>query len=358
MKQMRQETWEMMGKIKNVDKRAITYIKAKRLKILIFLLILSTGATVCLLTRTKYVSYVNSYSNVTAGDFQFSSNYLGPVEDNVKYSINSWDGSNYTLSLKIQNYSNSLKYNRQGTDFYYRVYAHMYTDEDCENENTDFNFNIDYQSGAEKKEVDGITYVKLPGMDVFSADAGSQNVTISTRTSFPASGTQYMVIYAETLPESVPGVFHSTLAAKFTLANQGVQEDVKTTLRQTVNNTEVSYRIICPELQIGVSQNLRVFFNPDKLDLDNLGGYGEAKDGGNGFHYIDITVYSTSITTVIFFKKSIGETIIDKEDIYYVMRDGETEQPEETLPEQTLPDQTEPAVPPEETIAMETQPSV
>ena len=323
-----------------MNKKKRVYIKNKRLKVLLFLLILSTGATVCLLTRTKYVSYLNSYSNVMAGDFQFGSNYLGTVEDNIRYSINSWDGSNYTLSLKIQNYSNSLKFNQQGTDFYYRVFAYMYKDEACEIENEDFEFIIEYQDGAETKEADGITYVKLSGMDTFSAAQGSQNVTISTRTTQPALGTQYMVICAETLPESTPGIFHSILTAKFILANQGVAEDVKTTLRQAENNSEVSYRITCPELQLGVSQNLRVFFKPEKMELDTLGGYGEAKDGGNGYHYVDITVYSTSITNVIFFKKNIGEIIVDEADIYYEILGGETADPGETKPENPPANQT------------------
>lgn len=304
-----------------------------RIKILTFVLILVSLGTINATTRTKYVSYVNAYSAAEAGDFYFGSNYLSPSNEHLSYTINNWDKSKYSVTIQIWNYENSLLYNSENVDFYYKVEAVMYEDEDSTIEDTDFFSTIVYEDGVPTIEVDGETYAYMEGIDSFDTTAGSQSVSVTMQSPYSAEDVRYMVITATSVPliegsvESVDdlgetttetisissyGVFESTLNAVFELQNISGTATVSTQLSQSDINSQVQLRITCPEIVGGTSQVLRIYYDPEVLEMASLDASTSSvstyqTETGGYYYYSEITVNAQSVTTILLLKLHSGD---------------------------------------------------
>ena len=148
--------------------RTISYLKRNRAKVLLFLLVLSSGIGIRTLTQTRYVSYVNSHSDLQAGDFCFGSDYLYPEEDGVTYTVSNWNGKDYEVTFSVRNFENSLRWNRGGTDFSYQVYGKVYLDSECTQEDPNW-------------DLDGSEEGRINGMDTFDKKSGSRTIKLSIK---------------------------------------------------------------------------------------------------------------------------------------------------------------------------------
>ena len=107
-----------------IDK-ALEYVRHNLNRFLLLAVILSGCFSLRFAAYGKYVDFVNDYTSATAGNFYFSSNYLGKPGENM-YSIGSFNRKSYTQDLEIRNYENAFNFNREGQDFYYYLTAEMY----------------------------------------------------------------------------------------------------------------------------------------------------------------------------------------------------------------------------------------
>ena len=313
------------------------------IKILFFILVVVSLFTVDITTRTKYVSYLNTYSAATAGEFYFGSNYLGSEQEDIRYTISSWDKRRYNITLQMRSYENSLLYNKSGVDFYYKVDAVMYTDEACTVESEVFTPTITYGTGVETITINDETYAYFQGRDVFDSNDCKQNVTVSMEGTALATTTMYMKITAQTyplLPQQVvgdtleegvtdgttgtdgtggtdevveihphtAGVFDSYLEATFVLQNTTGEAIVKSTLKQNAENSEVQLVITCSEIIGATTQKLRVYFDNTLLEGDTMTLPGaKAWEENPGYSYVEINVNSLSVTTALLLKKEMSD---------------------------------------------------
>lgn len=302
-----------------------------RIKILAFVLILVMLGSVNATTRTKYVSYVNTYSAAEAGDFYFGSNYLSPSSDHVTYTINSWTKTKYSVTIQMWNYENSLLYNNEAIDFYYQVEAVMYEDAECETEDSDFQSIIEYDSGVETVVIDGETYAYMEGIEDFDKITGSHSVTVTMESPYAADDARYMKITATSVPlltgekettdaegktttETVNissyGVFESILEGVFELQNTSGSATVTTQLSQSDVNAQVQLRITCPEIVGGTTQVLRVYYDPEVLEMATLDASTSVSTvetaTGGVYYYSQLTVNAQSVTTILLLKLHSG----------------------------------------------------
>ena len=125
-----------------IDK-ALEYVRHNLNRFLLLAVILSGCFSLRFAAYGKYVDFVNDYTSATAGNFYFSSNYLGKPGENM-YSIGSFNRKTYDQDIEIRNYENAFNFNREGQDFYYYLTAEMYRSYDkekgLENKITDNSF--------------------------------------------------------------------------------------------------------------------------------------------------------------------------------------------------------------------------
>lgn len=335
----------------------IQYLRGNLTRVLLFAVLLSTGLMMHFVTRAKYVSYVNSHNHAVAGEFYFTSNYLGTREEGVSYIISNWDRDAYGVSLRIQNFENALLYNNADTGCYYCVEARMYTGyADGVYSGLDENFQVEVSYGDhETITYNEKEYVYLPGMseNKFDKNAGTQvvNVKVSTKDKTKVTTPRYLEIVAKTMsPEEMKGaqkanvietvpqgpVFDSELNARFALMIHSDAE-IQTELKQTNNSSEVVYELRCLDTDGGAYSNVRVYFNSKRVKFEDSLKY-EVKERTPGdttdtYRYIEMEVYSTSITKLIFFKNLMNDTItsnadpggdVTEKDIYYeVLKDSQ-----------------------------------
>lgn len=319
-------------------KSMINFMNKHRIKSLFFVFVLLLFGSVTLTTKTRYVSYVSDYFAAVAGDFCFGSNYLAAPEDGVSYTISSWDKKKFTVTVQVQNYLNSLRYNQEDVNFYYVVEGQMYSDSACTEVTPGFTVTVEHSSSVETVVSDGITYAYLSGMSDFDKTAGGNNVTITAETTGSASDTQYLKVNAYTVPvlpmdseevqEHTYGVFYDQLEAVFVLEDSTGSTAVTSVLRQSDSNSEVQLRITCPEIPNASSQQLRVYYKTDVLTADTK-TLPNPQSYDSEYNYSDITVNSSSITTVLLFKNSsgdvsLGDSASDMEDIYVEVLETET----------------------------------
>lgn len=291
-------------------------------------------------TRTRYVSYVNTYTAVQSGDFYFGSNILGAEEDGITYTVSQWNGQSYDITVSIQNYVNSYLYNTTGTDFYYHVWGEMYQEnEEGELEiNTIFKSSVSYPSNAETVTINGTTYAKVEGTPIYDTDS-SQSVTVSMYGSQTVSTEQIFMIYAETVPvlpesedtegsEAVAianeytgeGIYHSVLQGKFILQENIADAVYSTVIKQSDASAEVQLKITCTDIQGADSVKLRIYFNNEKLKEDNMTLSSvtvvtDSDGNATSMSYADVTVQSNNLLTILFFKTG-SSSVIGSDDLY------------------------------------------
>lgn len=298
------------------------------IKILVFLFLIVLLFTVSITTRTKYVSYLNTYSAATAGEFYFGSNYLGSESENVTYTISSWNRLNYSITIQLRSYENSLLYNDSDVDFYYKVDATMYTDEACTVESSVFKPTITYPSDVETVTIDGETYAYFEGTGYFDVSECKQNVVVDMQGTAYATTTQYLKITADTYPvlkestdpdstetitinDHTIGVFHSTLDATFILQNSSGEATVTSTLKQNSANSEVQLIITCSEITGATSQKLRIYFDNTLLEADSMTLPGvQVWSENSKYSYAEIDVNALSVTTALLMKKEVATIVL------------------------------------------------
>lgn len=310
-------------------------------KLLFLALVISSGFLMSFVTRTKYVSYLNDYSHMDAGNTYFTSNYLDTEEAELTYTISNWNPSEYTITMQIRNFENSLLYNPADTDLYYHVEAKMYNDHECTEENENFLYEITYDA-TETVSYEGKTYALLNGMDTFSRNAGTQNVKVRIRAmaGTVTNSTVYLKLTAATMDlgslESLPGsntgggFYEATREAVFILNNAAHRTDIVTELKVSNTDSVVTYKVICKQIEGSSRVPLRIYYNSDKIEIDQTLGYQVMtnEDPNIAFEkYIETTVNATSITNVIFFKNQMNvEGGIGESDFKtYIQKDGQFE---------------------------------
>lgn len=308
-------------------KKFIRYITSNMTRVLLFAVILSAGLMMNLVTKAKYTSYVNTYHHAVAGEFYFTSNYLDEIHLEKKYVISNWSRDSYEVTLRIQNFENALLYNDADTGCYYCVEAVMYLDENYTQPDNTFVPIVQYQSGLTEVSFGGKTYVYLPGQTgEFDKSQGTHLVTVKMQSETEAESTRYMKITAKTMSptqmkaamsqgaiSSIPTgpVFHSELAAKFELRiHSGAV--IETILGTKANSSEIIYELRCLSTDGGAASRVKVFYDPTVLKFEDSLKY-EVKQRGDTptdpYRYIELDVYSTSITKLVFFKRRMTDVI-------------------------------------------------
>lgn len=110
------------------SKKIIKYVKDNLNKFLLILVILTFCISMRDVALGKYVTYLKESTQVVADEFFFTSNYMKIVEDGdtppiVPVAVWNRTGIGDSVSVELRNYSNSLKYNKSGTDFFYYIDA-------------------------------------------------------------------------------------------------------------------------------------------------------------------------------------------------------------------------------------------
>ena len=346
-------------------KNFIKYLRKNLTRMLLFAVILSTGFTMRLVTRTKYVSYINGFKHAQAGDFYFTSNYL--TAEGSDYTVTNWARDSFDISIRIQNYENALLYNTAGQDFYYTVEAKMYTDETFKTEDTSFDVDIIY-TGAQSSgtsagtgtgteigtgtgtttrntvTIDGKKYAKFPGMSAFDTSVEKthavQNVDIKFTSENKVNDARYIKVTAKTLPVAdmleeglaLPSkaVYSEELAATFTL-NSSTAQNISATLSQMHGSSEAIYKLKCLDTTAGAFAKVSVLYNYNKMELDDMLPYTATivdgpgtSDGSDAKYFKKITfeMTSTSIVNLIFFKHRMSDEIYAgadlNSDIYFI----------------------------------------
>ena len=137
----------MTTKQKTIDLADISlFVRENLNRLLLVAVILSGCFALRFAAYGKYVDMINDYTSARAGNFYFSSNYLGKPEDNIVYTLNSFDGENYKLELEIRNYDNAFNYNKKGVDFYYYLTAEVFDDEELTTPSAGYTTTIKYDT--------------------------------------------------------------------------------------------------------------------------------------------------------------------------------------------------------------------
>lgn len=307
------------------------YIERRLTRILLLAALLAAGFVLRETASAKYASYLNDYTSVAAGDFCFSSNYL--MEGNgAIYSINSWDGKTYEVEMKIRNYENSLRFNKEGMDFYYYIDATLYED-DGTVDNT-FSITIDYdeQAGSGWFSGEGGTRIackRMDGMNDFDAETGTQTVKVSLDNNAAVAGPvrRNLVIEAHTVPQGVPiystangndkvadyggnGVFYETRRAEFQLFRASAKAAIEADLTIGTDYA-VLYRLRCDGITGGSSAQVNVYYNDSELTPDtSLGTVLTDSTSQNPFtKFVTVTVYDGGATSLYFYRKSLNDEI-------------------------------------------------
>lgn len=306
----------------------IRYIGSNLTKVLLFAVILSTGLMMSLVTRAKYISYVNDYHHAVAGEFYFTSNYLEEEALNKSYNISNWDRDAYSVTLRIQNFENSLLYNDADTGCYYCVDAKMYTDSNYTVEDTNFKADITYQTNAATITYNGKTYVYLPGQgETFDKEGGTQLVTVAMKAdnNNKVEEVRYLKITAKTLsvaqmqeakaqnPDMLlptGPIFDTQLSARFKL-NIHTGANIVTALTiPSQSSSELIYDVRCISTEGGAASQVRVYYDNAKVKFEDSLKYQvhqRSEDAGDTYRYIEFEVYSTSITKLVFFKRRMSD---------------------------------------------------
>lgn len=321
-----------------VRKNFIKYLRKNLTRMLLFAVILTTGFSMRLVTRTKYVSYINGFKHAQAGDFYFTSNYL--TNESSHYTVTNWDRDKFDLSIRIQNFENALLHNTLGQDFYYTVRAAMYTDASCTTIDPNFTPTISYTGATTTETIHGETYALFPGANTVDKETtGVQNVDIKFEALNKVEDARYIKIWAETLSIrdvlsenlSLPSgpVYKETLTATFIL-NSSTAQNISATLGTTEGSSEAIYKLKCLDTTAGAFAKVRVYYNYNKMELDDMLPYTPVTVTGPGtsdgttnkyFKSITFEMSSTSIVNLIFFKHRMNDTITagsdDTSDIYF-----------------------------------------
>lgn len=176
----------MTAKLKTIEFTDISKFVRENLNRLLLLAVILSG---CFALRFaaygKYVDMINDYTSARAGNFFFTSNYLGRPEDNTEYSISSFDGSSYKLDLEIRNYDNAFNYNKEGVDYYYYLTAEVFEDKNLTVPAKGFSTTIQYDIQG-KGDAAMVRLVKSS-----KTDSGIANPIIDNTTSQYNKETEY-----------------------------------------------------------------------------------------------------------------------------------------------------------------------
>ena len=223
----------------------------------------------------------------------------------------------------------------------------MYKDTDYTQMDESFVATVTYETGAKKLIYEGKEYVYLPGQSgEFDKTDGTQLVTVKMKAETPVESARYLKITASTmtaaqmkdtlsqkLTDNIPKgpVFDTKLSAKFALKiHSGAV--METVLSTKTNSSEVIYELRCLSTDGGAASRVKVFFNTNQLKFEDSLKYQvhprDPEKAEDPYRYIELDVYSTSITKLVFFKRRMndtitsdaslnaGESVTDK-DIYY-----------------------------------------
>ena len=277
-------------------------------KLLAYSLFLSVILLAGTFTRTKYTSYLNDHSHVVAQDFIFASNYLDDEEAGARYSISSWSSKSYDINLEIHNYENSLRFNKGGKDIYYKVIVERYDDENFtrKSANQYITYDVTYPT-----ELVG-DYVCLPGMDTYVKEKGTHNIKVNIKfaDNYTIEGNQYIKITAMTRGQSESNYMTEYAAeqtGRFVLQYTASEAVFETKITENTDFDAVIYEIKCKQIVGSNSKRIRVYYNNSRLSLDKTMEYPEHQAGTE--NYIEFPVNGSSITKVIFKKKTLGDSI-------------------------------------------------
>lgn len=317
-----------MWKVRMTGENFIQYLRKHLTGVLLFAVLLSAGFMVSSVTRAKYVSYVNAAAVGVADTFYFTSNYLGNEEEGVTYEVSSWNRDSYQIKLKIQNFENALLYNDKDTGCYYCVEAVMY-EKDGSGKFTvvdrDFDVSVSY-GDIRTIEYDGKTYAYLPGMqDGFKKSDGTQYVTVNLAADEKVKSDRYLEIKAFTMTATqmeaaldekilkeneVPKgpVFETRLSAGFLLMMWN-DADIVTNLLQSHTSSEVVYDLKCKGTDGGAFSTVRIYYDTRMIKFEDAYEYDVKTAANSNFNYIELEIYSTSITKLRFFKRRMADEI-------------------------------------------------
>lgn len=88
-----------------------------RRRVLALFALISVVALMPFITAAKYTARINAFAAISAASISFTSNYLSGNGND--YFVQGWNGTDYTINLRIRNYSNDLLMNMEGQDLYY-----------------------------------------------------------------------------------------------------------------------------------------------------------------------------------------------------------------------------------------------
>jgi len=309
-------------------KKFIKFLRKNLTRMLLFVVVISAGFTMRLVTRAKYVNYVNGFKHAQAGDFYFTSNFL--VDGGSNYTITNWERDQFDLSIRIQNFENALLYNTAGQDFYYTVEAAMYKDAACTNRDDDFTVSIKYGNDTSGPK-------EFPGMSTFVKSNGIQNVDIKfdSKTDTKVEEDRYVKIVAKTLSmtdmiklNNMPTekllalsgpIYEEELSATFRLTVSAAH-DITSTLTSRTDSSEVIYKLKCKDTTAGAFANVLVYYKPTKMELDDMLPFDAKESTAHpDYNVIEVKMTSTSIVNLIFFKHEMSTDITDgyNKDIFF-----------------------------------------
>ena len=323
------------------------YCRRRFSRLLLLAVLLLAFGCIRQAASAKYAAYLYDFTSAVADDFYFSSDYLRETEKKQEYFVNTWDGKTYEVTLEIRNYENSLRFNHEGTDFYYYVDAALYKSADMEEKDDQFTITITYDSEVNQAyfmddgstgERENGTWVecrRMNGTASFDKYSGAQKVTISLDSEDAGKETiaRYLKVTAHTVPSGVPlyeeknnsgtpieyndGVFYETREAVFALSRKGGEAGISTQISNSDDYT-VTYKLLCAGVSGGSSTKVRVYYNPDKVSpASELGTVLTDTTGYKGFHsYVMVSVNDSGTTSLPFYKSNIN-TVVTEDDFTY-----------------------------------------
>lgn len=111
------------------------------------------------MTLAKYTGVMASGTPTVAAEINFESNYLS--REGNYYEIIGWDGSSYTILLKISNFSNSLKGNAEDVELNYDLTVQRIESDGIRQYSTKYDLNIEELNGNSVTS-SGITLTNPP----------------------------------------------------------------------------------------------------------------------------------------------------------------------------------------------------
>ena len=76
----------------------------------------------------------------------------------------------------------------------------------------------------------------------------------------------------------------------------------------SLNSTELIYNLICTSTEGGASSTVRVYYDNSKVKFEDVLRYPPTLDTGT-YKYIQLEVYPTSITKLVFFKRRMADEV-------------------------------------------------